>query len=375
MGDPGSALGIRGCAWGIRGCPVGSGHNGEMPMHVRCPEPEALRPLLVAGARDPLTYGPIGLSELPSAPPGYRREVWSRQLGRGAEVFARSSDALRQWEMHRGSGIVVLADGPVSLDAVVALCVPLPVGSVHAVCRVVDVVDRTDGYGFSYGTLSVHPEQGEERFSVSLAADGAVRAEIVAVSKPRPSAGSAATTCGPSAAAAGRRAVPRRTRPRRAQGVIRRTPAPPLYDPPTTTVSVESIKLQQGELRMSMLSPFRVVDLTDHRGNLAGLILAQLGAEVIDVEPPGGSAARREGPFAGDVVDGRTFAGALVLQSGQEVGAVGSSRFTGGSGTVPVSRGECRHPHRRRGPWRAGRRSASATRTWRRSTPPWSTCP
>jgi crotonobetainyl-CoA:carnitine CoA-transferase CaiB-like acyl-CoA transferase len=52
-----------------------------------------------------------------------------------------------------------------------------------------------------------------------------------------------------------------------------------------------------------MLSPYRVVDLTDHRANLAGLILAQLGAEVIAVEPPGGSAARRQGPFAGDVVD------------------------------------------------------------------------
>ena len=52
-----------------------------------------------------------------------------------------------------------------------------------------------------------------------------------------------------------------------------------------------------------MLAPFRVVDLTDHRGNLAGMILAQLGAEVIAVEPPGGSPARFQGPFAGDIVD------------------------------------------------------------------------
>jgi len=52
-----------------------------------------------------------------------------------------------------------------------------------------------------------------------------------------------------------------------------------------------------------MLAPYRVVDLTDHRGNLAGLMLAQLGAEVIAVEPPGGSAARQEAPFAGDLVD------------------------------------------------------------------------
>lgn len=45
------------------------------------------------------------------------------------------------------------------------------------------------------------------------------------------------------------------------------------------------------------LSPYRVLDLTDHRGLLAGRMLAQLGADVIQVEPPGGSPARQVGPF------------------------------------------------------------------------------
>ena len=48
-----------------------------------------------------------------------------------------------------------------------------------------------------------------------------------------------------------------------------------------------------------MLSPYRVLDLTDHRGQMAGFILAALGAEVIAVEPPGGSPARRREPRAG----------------------------------------------------------------------------
>lgn len=47
-----------------------------------------------------------------------------------------------------------------------------------------------------------------------------------------------------------------------------------------------------------MLSPYRVLDLTDDRGQLAGFILAYLGAEVIAVEPPGGSPSRRRPPFA-----------------------------------------------------------------------------
>ena len=49
-----------------------------------------------------------------------------------------------------------------------------------------------------------------------------------------------------------------------------------------------------------MLEPYRVLDLTDERGLLAGKILADLGADVIQIEPPGGSPARNIGPFHGD---------------------------------------------------------------------------
>jgi crotonobetainyl-CoA:carnitine CoA-transferase CaiB-like acyl-CoA transferase len=50
-----------------------------------------------------------------------------------------------------------------------------------------------------------------------------------------------------------------------------------------------------------MLSPYRVLDLSDHRGIFCSFLLAELGADVVCVEPPGGSAARSQGPFAGDV--------------------------------------------------------------------------
>ena len=45
------------------------------------------------------------------------------------------------------------------------------------------------------------------------------------------------------------------------------------------------------------LAPYRVIDLTDERGLLAGQMLASLGADVIQVEPPGGSSARRVAPL------------------------------------------------------------------------------
>ncbi len=49
-----------------------------------------------------------------------------------------------------------------------------------------------------------------------------------------------------------------------------------------------------------MLSPYTVLDLTDDRGELASMVLGDLGADVIKVEPPQGSSSRRVGPFLED---------------------------------------------------------------------------
>ncbi len=46
-----------------------------------------------------------------------------------------------------------------------------------------------------------------------------------------------------------------------------------------------------------ILSPYRVLDLTDEKGFLCGKILADLGADVIKIEKPGGDKSRLNGPF------------------------------------------------------------------------------
>ncbi len=52
-----------------------------------------------------------------------------------------------------------------------------------------------------------------------------------------------------------------------------------------------------------MLGRYRVLDLTDEGALICGQILADLGADVILVEPPGGVKSRAVGPFAGDEPD------------------------------------------------------------------------
>ena len=52
-----------------------------------------------------------------------------------------------------------------------------------------------------------------------------------------------------------------------------------------------------------LLAPYRVLDLSDERGLICGRILADLGADVLQVEPPQGSSARNIGPFYQDLPD------------------------------------------------------------------------
>ncbi len=54
---------------------------------------------------------------------------------------------------------------------------------------------------------------------------------------------------------------------------------------------------------MSALGGIRVVELASERTALAGKLLADMGADVIVVEPPEGAATRSYEPFAGDVPD------------------------------------------------------------------------
>jgi crotonobetainyl-CoA:carnitine CoA-transferase CaiB-like acyl-CoA transferase len=49
-----------------------------------------------------------------------------------------------------------------------------------------------------------------------------------------------------------------------------------------------------------MLSAYRVLDLTNQNGMFCGYMLAHLGAEVVAIEPPGGTSARRVPPLSGD---------------------------------------------------------------------------
>ena len=158
-----------------------------MPMGIRFHRPteQELRAIAEASRDELLTYEPVGVTANQSAPPGYRLDRWSIRLGNGEAAFNKSVTALQDWTMHRHSGLVVAAEGGPSIGQIVAIAAPVGPMWVEAVCRVVDATVSATSAGFTYGTLPMHPEEGEESFTVRINESGAVHFEIVAVSRPR----------------------------------------------------------------------------------------------------------------------------------------------------------------------------------------------
>ncbi|MCL2534102.1 MAG: DUF1990 domain-containing protein [Nocardiaceae bacterium] len=135
---------------------------------------------MTARAARELTYQEVGATagELPA---GYRHIRESAFIGRGEDTFLAASDALMRWDVHRRAGLRVSADAPI---AAAGATVELRWFGFTIPCRVVYAIDEPDRRGFAYGTLSGHPESGEERFCVERDPDGSVRATITAFSRP-----------------------------------------------------------------------------------------------------------------------------------------------------------------------------------------------
>jgi uncharacterized protein (UPF0548 family) len=132
----------------------------------------------------PLTYDPAGLAA-GRLPPGYRQLRRSVTAGSGTGAFARAARDLLGWQVHLRAGLGVAASAAVAEPgAVVLLTLRAGPLRVAAPCRVLRVVSEPDRAGFSYGTLTGHPEQGEESFLVERHADDRVTFTVTASSRP-----------------------------------------------------------------------------------------------------------------------------------------------------------------------------------------------
>ncbi|MDH2388005.1 DUF1990 domain-containing protein [Streptomyces sp. HNM0663] len=132
-----------------------------------------------------LGYAEVGATRHEPLPSGYRHLRHTEPIGRGRPCFEAAGAAVTTWGMHRGSGARVDSDA-VRAEPGVRLEVSAGLGPLRlgAPCEVVWTAYGPDRTGFAYGTLTGHPERGEESFVVDLREDGTVWFTVTAFSRP-----------------------------------------------------------------------------------------------------------------------------------------------------------------------------------------------
>ncbi|MEU3478253.1 DUF1990 domain-containing protein [Streptomyces sp. NPDC033754] len=136
--------------------------------------------------RPSLTYREIGATRSPEElPEGYHHLRYSTVVGHGRAAFEAAGTAVTTWRTHRASGATVRSEAVRAWPGV-QLEVSVGIGRVRlgAPCAVVWTAYEECRTGFAYGTVTGHPECGEESFIVDLAPDGTVRFTVTAFSRP-----------------------------------------------------------------------------------------------------------------------------------------------------------------------------------------------
>ena len=127
------------------------------------------------------TYSDIGATLAGRQPEGFHHDHYETVLGSGPETFQRAVRGLKTWEAHHLPGVRVFPDDQeIRAGATVVITLGTPVLALAAPCRIVMVMDRQTRWGFAYGTLPGHAEQGEEAFVVSMSPDQTVRFDVEA---------------------------------------------------------------------------------------------------------------------------------------------------------------------------------------------------
>lgn len=152
------------------------------------PEAKDIAAFLERQASEPFSYRELGASSH-GAPAGYNVDHNRVRVGRGLATFEAACEALRAWRMFPAPWTrIAPANAPLNEGQTVAMqAQALGVWWLNA-CRVVYVVDEVGPvrrFGFAYGTLRAHVEQGEERFLVEMQPDESVWYDLRAFSRPR----------------------------------------------------------------------------------------------------------------------------------------------------------------------------------------------
>jgi len=158
----------------------------------RKPSEEVVRQFIASQQDLPFSYEQLGAtrSQLGSVDGGYTVDHNRIKLGQGRGIYERAMSALRSWQQFDLGWVTVVPPGK-SLEVGTTVAVQAKVFGLWSLnaARIVYVIDENEAghttFGFAYGTLPDHVEDGEERFTVEWCADDSVWYDIYAFSRPK----------------------------------------------------------------------------------------------------------------------------------------------------------------------------------------------
>ena len=152
---------------------------------VRSSNAESTNRYLSCARESEPTYQEVGASMTASLPVGFHHVIAGKILGQGFGTFSKARLGLQTWQAHQFNGVRVFpANTSPTVGATFVVTLGFGFASIAAPCRIVAFIEEPKRYGFAYGTLPGHPEQGEEFFAVSLDDNESVRFDIRAFSRP-----------------------------------------------------------------------------------------------------------------------------------------------------------------------------------------------
>lgn len=136
-------------------------------------------------ANDIVEYLEQALSSTPSYPAtgDFNEFEESLVVGHGRLDLEAGRSELERWAMHTNAGVSVSPAPLVAGETVVMWTRTLGLWLLFA-CRITEVIDSDNNFGFTYATLPDHPEQGEESFVLTLDSNGEVVLTVRTASRP-----------------------------------------------------------------------------------------------------------------------------------------------------------------------------------------------
>ena len=156
-----------------------------MQVYLSYPENEKIAAFLAAQSALPYSYAQVGDSRKEIVA-GFDNDHNKIYLGTGHSIWENAKNAMQNWQQFPPKWTSIYPNTTaLEKDQIVVVSFHLfGIWWLNG-ARIVYGLDDENRFGFAYGTLASHVEQGEECFWIEKEADGSIYYHIRAFSKPR----------------------------------------------------------------------------------------------------------------------------------------------------------------------------------------------